>query len=156
MKRNAMIRLVLSGVAAVFLATAVHAEDMDDKTPVMVTPDRTPGPNPASGKGMAEKAYNAEIKAALQPLRDQLRADNQELSDAIASGDADRIAAAKAALKEDLAAIRTTRTTMEKNRRTLGNDLKKTREARSDKRDMKSEDRHEKADEMKNKAKDRH
>ena len=104
--------------SAVFMAQAGLRGAEGFGTPV-TTPALTPEPNPRAAHGMAEKEYNAVVKAALQPLRDKLMADRQALKDARASGDADKIAAAKATVKGDLDAIRLKRTEMEHARGTL-------------------------------------
>jgi hypothetical protein len=104
---------------------------------------------------MAEKEYNAVVKAALQPLRDQLATDRAALKEAMATGDADKIAAAKATVKADLSAIRDKRVSMEHERRAIGQAAKDGRDKSDDKKEgkaLKTETHRDKADAMKQKG----
>jgi hypothetical protein len=159
MKTNSFHSLALTGLAAVFMAPSLQA-DMTVATPVpsavITTP--VPNPNPNAATGMAEKDYGAVVKAALQPLRDKLAADRLALTDAKASGDAAKIAAAKDAIKADLTAIRDKRVAMEHERRAIGQAAKEGRDKSDDKREdkaLKSEAHRDKADSMKDKAPER-
>ncbi len=159
MQQRTFQSLVLTGLAAVSMASGLKAETMEP-TPVpgtvVVTP--VPKPNPNAATGMVEKQQNAIIKAALQPLRDKLAADRVTLNDAIASGDQTKIDAAKAAIKADLTAIRDKRVAMEHDRRALGQAAKEGRDKSGDRddkkegRSMKGGEHRDKPEGMKNKA----
>jgi hypothetical protein len=158
MKTTFLYSLALTGLAVILTAPILRADTaVTTPVPTMVT-SPVPDPNPNAATGMAEKGQNAVIKAALQPLRDKLAADRLALTDAKASGDADKIAAAKATVKADLTAIRDKRVAMEHERRTIGQAAKDGRDKSEDKREdkaLKSDAHREKADDMKDKAQER-
>jgi len=147
----------LNSLAALVMMAPLLRADTTVATPVPGTVMTTPVPNPNSNAatGMAEKEYGAVIKAALQPLRDKLATDRLALKDAKASGDADKIAAAKAAVKADLNAIHDKRVSMEHERRAIGQAAKEGRDKSDDKkeeRSLKSDAHRDKADSMKEKG----
>jgi hypothetical protein len=142
MKRSIVVPALLAGLVALS-APLLRAEDAP------LTP-KVPPANPAAAMGMAQKHEAADIKAALDPLREKLQADRKALRDAKKSEDKEKIDAAMAQLKADRQALRDKMMELRKSHpelaRRINEERRERREERKEMREDRKEDRQDKKD----------